>query len=218
MAFMVLAVTNGAFLVSKYAGINNIASVAAIYAAGKYIHPYFFFAVTSYTHYCMYIATYHVREGINFGTFKRNVMFWKSLALTHLGLTYLKHFEFDIVSIAMIVCGYGLSTAATVALGIDQTYFGVELGKVKPNFVHGFPYNVVPHPMIIGSMVGLLGFHKMAGFRAALPYAIPSALRDVLRAHVPGTVQRHLRRQLGEFSGRQGESCGACANSRAKDI
>jgi len=39
--------------------------------------------------------------------------------------------------------------------------------------VHGFPYNVVPHPMIIGSMVGLLGFHKMAGFRAALPYAIP---------------------------------------------
>ena len=173
MAFMVLAVTNGAFLVSKYAGINNIASVAAIYAAGKYIHPYFFFAVTSYTHYCMYIATYHVREGINFGMFKRNVMFWKSLALTHLGLTYLKHFEFDIVSIAMIVCGYGLSTAATVALGIDQTYFGVELGKVKPNFVHGFPYNVVPHPMIIGSMVGLLGFHKMAGFRAALPYAIP---------------------------------------------
>ena len=30
----------------------------------------------------------------------------------------------------MIICGYGLSTAATVALGIDQTYFGVELGEV----------------------------------------------------------------------------------------
>ena len=73
----------------------------------------------------------------------------------------------------MIICGYGLSIAATGALGIDQTYFGVELGEVEPNFVHGFPYDVVPHPMIIGSMVGLLGFHKMAGFRAALPYAIP---------------------------------------------
>jgi hypothetical protein len=173
MAFMVLAVTNGAFLVSKYAGINNIASVAALYAAGAYIHPYFFFAVTSYTHYCMYIATYHVRERINFGTFKRNVIFWKSLALTHLALTYVKNFEFDIVSIAMIVCGYGLSAAAAAALGVDQTYFGVELGRVEPNFVRGFPYNVVPHPMIVGSMVGLLGFHKMAGFRATLPYAIP---------------------------------------------
>jgi hypothetical protein len=37
-----------------------------------------------------------------------------------------------------------------------------------------FPYNTIPHPMIIGSMVGLLGFHKMAGFRAALPYLIPA--------------------------------------------
>jgi hypothetical protein len=121
----------------------------------------------------MYIATYHVRDRVNFGMFKRNVMFWKTLALTHLGTTYLKNFEFDLISLAMIICGYGLSTAATVALGIDQTYFGVELGEVEPNFVHGFPYDVVPHPMIIGSMVGLLGFHKMAGFRAALPYAIP---------------------------------------------
>ena len=173
MAFMVLTVTHGAFLVSKYAGISNIASVIALYAIGQYVHPYFFFAMTSYTHYCMYIATYHVRDRVNFGMFKRNVMFWKTLALTHLGTTYLKNFEFDLISLAMIICGYGLSTAATVALGIDQTYFGVELGEVEPNYVHGFPYDVVPHPMIIGSMVGLLGFHKMAGFRAALPYAIP---------------------------------------------
>ena len=69
--------------------------------------------------------------------------------------------------------GYGLSTAATVALGIDQTYFGVELGVMKPNFVSQFPYGYVPHPMIIGSIVGLLGFHKMATFRAALPYLVP---------------------------------------------
>ena len=41
---------------------------------------------------------------------------------------------------------------------MDQTYFGVELGAMKPNFVSGFPYNCVPHPMIVGSMIGLLGF------------------------------------------------------------
>ena len=173
MAFMVLAVTRGAFLASKYAGINNIASVLALYAVGKYIHPYFFFVITSYTHYCMYIATYHVRERINFGMFKRNAVFWKTLALSHLAVTYLKNFEFDPVSLFMIVCGYGLSASAAMALGMDQTYFGVELGEVQPNFVSGFPYNVVPHPMIVGSMVGLLGIHKMASFREALPYAVP---------------------------------------------
>ena len=116
---------------------------------------------------------YHARDQRQLRhMFQRNVMFWKTLALTHLGTTYLKNFEFDLISLAMIICGYGLSTAATVALGIDQTYFGWS-SAVEPNFVHGFPYDVVPHPMIIGSMVGLLGFHKMAGFRAALPYAIP---------------------------------------------
>ena len=73
-----------------------------------------------------------------------------------------------IPSIAMLVVGYGLSTAATVALEKDQTYFGVELGVMKPNFVVLFPHGYVPHPMITGSIVGLLGFHKMATFRAAL--------------------------------------------------
>ena len=47
----------------------------------------------------------------------------------------------------MLIGGYGLSIAATSALGLDQTYFGVELGAVEPNFVSGFPYNVVPHPV-----------------------------------------------------------------------
>jgi hypothetical protein len=37
----------------------------------------------------MYIATYHHRERINFGVFKRNVMFFKTIALTHLCWNYL---------------------------------------------------------------------------------------------------------------------------------
>jgi len=174
MAWMVLTVTNAVFNLEKYAGLNNVMSAVALYAIGQFIHPYFFMAVTSFTHYSMYIATYHCRGNINFGVFKRNVIFWKTLALSHLGYNYYMNFEFDPISLAMLVGGYGLSAAAANALGIDQTYFGVELGKVEPNFVSCFPYNTIPHPMIIGSMVGLLGFHKMAGFRAALPYLIPA--------------------------------------------
>ena len=173
MAFHVIFWTKRVRELEMYAGLNNVAVAAALFAVGQKIHPYFFMVATSFTHYCMYIATYHYRYKINFGVFKRNVVFFKTIALTHLCWNYLTNFTYDPVSIAMLVVGYGLSTAATVALGIDQTYFGVELGVMKPNFVSQFPYGYVPHPMIIGSIVGLLGFHKMATFRAALPYLVP---------------------------------------------
>ena len=74
----------------------------------------------------------------------------------------------------MILGGYSLSFSAAYALGVDQTYFGVELGECAPNFVDGFPYNLgIPHPMIVGSIVGLLGFHKNELFREHLPYLVP---------------------------------------------
>jgi len=178
MAFMVLFVTRSVFELERRAGLNTVsACLAAYYIGNKYVHPYFFLVLTSYTHYCMYIATYHVREKINFGTFKRNVMFFKTIALFHLGYNYffpLQKFEFDLVSLLMIGFGYALSFSAAYALGVDQTYFGVELGKCKPNFVSGFPYNTgIPHPMILGSIVGLLGFHKNASFRENMPYLVP---------------------------------------------
>jgi hypothetical protein len=176
MAFMVLFVTRSVFELEKRAGLNSIVAVVAAYYVGKnFIHEHFFLAFTSYTHYCMYIATYQIREGINFGTFKRNVVFFKSIALFHLGYNYfIKYFQYDLISLAMILGGYSLSFSAAYALGVDQTYFGVELGECAPNFVDGFPYNLgIPHPMIVGSIVGLLGFHKNELFREHLPYLVP---------------------------------------------
>lgn len=173
MAWVVVFTTKRVRELEKYAGLNNVMTTVALYVLGQYIHPRFFMCATSFTHYCMYIATYHVRTGINFGVFKRNVVYFKAIALTHLCVNYIANFSYDPVSIAMILMGYGLSTSAVMALGIDQTYFGVELGVMEPNFVSGFPYNVVPHPMIVGSMIGLLGLHKMDTFRTALPYLVP---------------------------------------------
>ena len=177
MAFMVLFVTRSVFELEKRAGLSSVVAVlAAYYIGNNFIHEHFFLAFTSYTHYCMYIATYQIREGINFGTFKRNVVFFKSIALFHLGYNYfIKYFQYDLISLAMILGGYSLSFSAAYALGVDQTYFGVELGECEPNFVDGFPYNLgIPHPMIIGSIVGLLGFHKNELFREHLPYLVPA--------------------------------------------
>jgi hypothetical protein len=213
MAWNVIFTTKRVRELEMYAGLNNVVFAAALYVAGQFIHPRFFMCATSFTHYCMYIATYHVREGINFGVFKRNVVFFKTIALTHLCVNYLMHFEYDPVSLAMILVGYGLSTAATVALGMDQTYFGVELGVMKPNFVSGFPYNCVPHPMIVGSMIGLLGFHKMASFRAALPYLVPMHCAMYMTHMIQEQVRDIYKKDWGK--GGKGKARGGARKTKA---
>ena len=146
MAWNVIFWTKRVRELEMYAGLNNVALAAAIFVAGRYVHPKFFMCASSFTHYCMYIATYHHRDRINFGVFKRNVVFFKTIALTHLCWNYLVNFQYDPVSIAMLIVGYGLSTAATVALGMDQTYFGVELGVMKPNELERVPVQLRAPP------------------------------------------------------------------------
>ena len=85
---------------------------------------------------------------------------------------------------------------------MDQTYFGVELGVMKPNFVSGFPYNCVPHPMIVGSMIGLLGFHKMASFRAELPYLVPMHCAMYMTHMVQEQVRDIYKKDWGKDGGK----------------
>lgn len=85
-----------------------------------------------------------MRKGIDFGSFKRDVLLFKSVALAQLFYHYCfpttRPFEFDIISILMIVAGYTVSVMATNAIGIDRTYFGAELGLVEPKWITAFPY------------------------------------------------------------------------------
>ena len=133
-------------------------------------------------------------ESIAFGTFKRDAMLFKTVSLLQLVWLYVKHLplsahdlpeilngdvsslhQLDWVSLAMVFCGYGLATAAAAALGIDKTYFGWEMGQCKGGRVTSFPYNLpIPHPMIVGACVGLLGFHKLEGFRREAPLLVPA--------------------------------------------
>jgi len=173
MAYVILIVTNGVFLAEKFVGYNNIVYVALAALANIYVHPYAFLAMTSYMHYAMYIATYAQRTNVAYGLFKRNVLFYKTLALSQLAYHYIANFQYDPVSIGMIVVGYGIATSAAFALGLDRTYFGVELGLYEPKWISSFPYNCIPHPMIVGAMIGLFGVHKMVGMQTAMPYLVP---------------------------------------------
>lgn len=60
-----------------------------------------------------YISTFYIRRGIDFGSFKRDVLLFKSLALLQMFYHYLRPstlpFQVDLTSIAMILTGPSVS-------------------------------------------------------------------------------------------------------------
>ncbi len=132
-----------------------------------------FLAGTSFVHYLIYIGTFFYRRNVSYGTFLRNAVFFKSLAMGQLLFWYIYYFQFDPISLTLVVVGYGLSFLAYFRLGSLRTYFGVELGKIAPQQIDTFPYGVVPHPMIVGNIIGLIGLERLEPLRVALPWLIP---------------------------------------------
>lgn len=173
--------------IEKFVGFANLTyyvAVAAIaYSTGSYN---VFLYATQYLHYLRYMYTYYDREGVAYGSFKRDALLYKSIALAQLFFIYAAPklgllessrdetlFGPDLI---LVVAGYAVSTAATVALGVDGTYFGIELGHVKADyrFVTQFPYNCIPHPMILGQCVAILGLHLGSSYmRTNYPLLAP---------------------------------------------
>jgi len=132
-----------------------------------------FLASTSFVHYLIYIATFFYRRNVSYGTFLRNAVFFKSLAMGQLLFWYIYYFQFDPISLTLVLVGYGLSFLAYFRLGSLRTYFGVELGKIAPQQIDTFPYGVLPHPMIVGNIIGLIGLEMLEPLRVALPWLVP---------------------------------------------
>jgi hypothetical protein len=175
------AVVGGTILfnsLEQYVGFANLVYLGTLALIGKFVSYPIFLVGTSFVHYTRYIVTYYWRKGVSYGNFKRDVLLFKSLALVQLAVLYIGAMKthalaLDYISLVMIALGYGVSIAATEALGIDGTYFGIELGYVKADyrFVTKFPYNVLPHPMILGQVFALLGVHKV--IVQDWPYLVP---------------------------------------------
>ena len=173
----------------KYVGFSNLASYGTLAAVAHAVGSYALFLYgTQFLHYLRYMSTYYTRAGVAFGTFKRDVLFFKTVALLQLFRLYAAPLWdadaraacgaepwFRPESLVLVAAGYFVSIAATSALGVDGTYFGIELGVVEADykFVTRFPYNVIPHPMILGQVVALLGVHVVPQVRNAHPYLVP---------------------------------------------
>jgi hypothetical protein len=141
-------ISNATF--EEHVGWQNVVYVAACYCLG----PVAFLALTSFRHYAVYMATFAFRENVAHGVMMRDAKFYKTIALMHLGrrLVPLVTLPDDMPGVLLAVTGFMITILATAQLGMVRTYFGSELGFVKPSWIEGFPYNTIPHPMIVGQL------------------------------------------------------------------
>mmetsp|Transcript_40090 Transcript_40090/g.40886 ORF Transcript_40090/g.40886 Transcript_40090/m.40886 type:complete len:683 (-) Transcript_40090:610-2658(-) len=172
--------------IETYIGQRNVlylaSALALWWSTGQYV---IFLVMTSFIHYLRYIGTYYYRQDIDYGSFKRDVLLFKSLALLQLFYHYFSSYftssyslsshitTVDYISISMILSGYIVSIMATNALGIERTYFGSELGLCEAKWITQFPYGYIPHPMIVSQIWALLGVQLSSSIRTQYPYLIP---------------------------------------------
>jgi len=151
MAWWIWLTTIGNAIVEENVGWPNLVYVGVCYALG----PTPFLILTSYRHYCIYITTFAFRSPpVAHGFFMRDVLFFKTLAVSQLAHRLLPMVELpkDLPGLLLALAGFSVTMLATAQLGLVRTYFGSELGFVKPKWVSGFPYNCIPHPMIVGQL------------------------------------------------------------------
>ena len=196
-------------------GYSNIAYFAVLAAIAGMTDYKVFLVGTSFVHYSRYITTYYHRENVAYGNFKRDVLIYKSFALAQLFLLYVSSVTKNMsdmsalaaipaLDAAMVMSGYALSVYTTHQLGVDGTYFGIELGFVKAtkNYVQKFPYGVIPHPMILSQCVAMLGLYRHPAFRAAWPYLVPAHvcfyMTHMVQEHFDIHKKAALRANRGE--------------------
>lgn len=99
-----------------------------------------------------------------------------------------------LIALAPLALGVFLQLTAVRALGLERTYYGVELGALASRRVSTFPYSAVPHPMHLGIILQCLGLYLLSPeFNVAYPWLIPghllftvlTALVEHLDLHVP---------------------------------
>ena len=129
--------------VEKYVGFGNVCFYAAL-ALLSSVTSYGVFPVRHAVPPLSEIYLCVLRKGVAFGAFKRDVLLFKSIA-AHAIICIIRvaAVEGDDVrtgallppdSLVLIIAGYFVSLCATAALGVDGTYFGIELGVVKADY------------------------------------------------------------------------------------
>ena len=138
----------------EHIGWANLTYVAGAFALTP---PMIFLVLTSFRHYAVYIATFASRQpAVAHGYLMRDAKFYKTISMLHLARRLFPMVQLPRDGPALLVASLGfiMTLVATARLGMVRTYFGSELGFVKPKWIEGFPYGYIPHPMINGQIFG----------------------------------------------------------------
>jgi hypothetical protein len=104
----------------------------------------------------IYMTTFAFRDPpVAHGYLMRDAKLFKAIALAHLArhLFPLVQLPRDAPGLLLAITGFSITMLAAARLGFVRTYFGSELGFVKPKWIRGFPYGYIPHPMIVGQLL-----------------------------------------------------------------
>jgi len=132
-----------------------------------------FLAAASYVHYALYGVTLRARGEVAFAEFVRDALLFKGVSMACLVAVYLAWPALSWPSLVLVALGVTVSSWAAATLGFRRTYFGVELGLVPPRRLVSGPYAILPHPMILGAVVALVGHALQPAARAAWPWLVP---------------------------------------------
>jgi len=155
-------------------GAPNVVRLVTYCLIEKFVCPGAFLYLSSYVHYGQYIGTYYYRQGVNYGQFLRTATVFKVIATIQLVWLYIDNFEYNPISIGLIAVGGLLAFSSSRALGKERTLFGQELGHLEEKWIDCFPYNLgIPHPMITGALIYLLGIGLMPKIQENYPFYVP---------------------------------------------
>jgi Phospholipid methyltransferase len=153
MAWWIWLTTWGNAVFVEVFGWDNLVYIAASYMMG----PLPFLILTSFRHYAVYVTTFAYRQPmVAHGYLMRDARLYKTLSMLHLARRLLPMVQLprDIPGLLVCTMGFMITLLATARLGMVRTYFGTELNFVKPQWIEGFPYGTIPHPMIVGQIFG----------------------------------------------------------------
>ena len=179
--------TNAMF--EMHVGWSSLVYILTSYALG----PTPFLLLTSFRHYAVYITTFAYRDPpVALGYLMRDCKLYKTLALMHLAkrLLPLVNLPEDIPGVALAATGFAITILATFQLGMVRTYFGSELGFVKPEWINGFPYGTIPHPMIVGQLLAYSSI--LFWFRDVMPMETIALIACHMTCYVVHMVQEMM--------------------------
>lgn len=176
-------------LFEEFCGWSNLTYILACYALG----PFPFLILTSFRHYAVYITTFAYRSPpVAIGYLMRDCKLYKTIALSHLARRILPLVSIpdDLPGVALAACGFGITILATMRLGMVRTYFGSELGFVKPKWINGFPYGTIPHPMIVGQLIAYSSI--LYWFQDKMPFETAALIGGHMTCYAVHMVQEML--------------------------